>query len=188
MAILGVWECVVVCMFDRDTLIANTIKRDLDEEMRIIQGCDDFWQNHVVPRIPPEPLGDTKALMDTLHRYTGDANKSAPGILLGSEYAELCKEYTDAYAKYKAASDVAKGYEAQYKKLAVPFAMAMGVSTQGTVIGPDGLKWLVKLTPKMSNASIDRQKLEALYPDAFKACDVPRRETSRTLTIKVVKK
>ena len=31
MAILGVWECVVVCMFDRDTLIANTIKRDLDE-------------------------------------------------------------------------------------------------------------------------------------------------------------
>ena len=39
MAILGVWECVVVCMFDRDTLIANTIKRDLDEEMRIIQGC-----------------------------------------------------------------------------------------------------------------------------------------------------
>lgn len=84
MAILGVWECVVVCMFDRDTLIANTIKRDLDEEMRIIQGCDDFWQNHVVPRIPPEPLGDTKALMDTLHRYTGDANKSAPGILLGN--------------------------------------------------------------------------------------------------------
>ena len=43
MAILGVWECVVVCMFDRDTLIANTIKRDLDEEMRIIQGCEDFW-------------------------------------------------------------------------------------------------------------------------------------------------
>ena len=156
--------------------------------MRIIQGCDDFWQNHVVPRIPPEPLGDTKALMDTLHRYTGDANKSAPGILLGSEYAELCKEYTDAYAKYKAASDVAKGYEAQYKKLAVPFAMAMGVSTQGTVTGPDGVKWIVKLTPKMSNASIDRQKLEALYPDAFKACDIPRRETSRTLTIKVAKK
>ena len=96
--------------------------------------------------------------------------------MLGSEYAELCKEYTDAYAKYKAASDVAKGYEAQYKKLAVPFAMAMGVSTQGTVTGPDGVKWIVKLTPKMSNASIDRQKLEALYPDAFKACDIPRRE------------
>ena len=134
------------------------------------------------------PMAKDVAIPHTLHRYTGDANKSAPGILLGSEYAELCKEYTDAYAKYKAASDVAKGYEAQYKKLAVPFAMAMGVSTQGTVIGPDGLKWLVKLTPKMSNASVDRQKLEALYPDAFKACDVPRRETSRTLTIKVVKK
>lgn len=37
MAILGVWECVVVCMFDRDTLIANTIKRDLDEEMRVLR-------------------------------------------------------------------------------------------------------------------------------------------------------
>ena len=134
-------------MFDRDTLIANTIKRDLDEEMRIIQGCDDFWQNHVVPRIPPEPLGDTKALMDTLHRYTGDANKSAPGILLGSEYAELCKEYTDAYAKYKAASDVAKGYEAQYKKLAVPFAMAMGVSTKGLSLVQMDSNGLLSYTP-----------------------------------------
>ena len=66
--------------------------------------------------------------------------------------------------------------------------MAMGVSSHGTVTGSDGIKWIVKLTPKMSNAAIDRQKLEALYPDAFKACDIPRHETSRTLTIKVAKK
>ena len=36
MAIMGVWECIVVCMFDRDNVVANTVVRDLDEEMRIL--------------------------------------------------------------------------------------------------------------------------------------------------------
>ena len=103
MAILGVWECVVVCMFDRDTLIANTIKRDLDEEMRIIQGCEDFWMGNVLPHFPPVPLGEPEAALDTIHKYAGDADKKAPSKVLDKSFADICSKYSKVRAERDAA-------------------------------------------------------------------------------------
>lgn len=56
----------VVCMFDRDNVVANTVVRDLDEEMRIIDGLDEFWNDHVLAHIPPEPLGTADGIISTL--------------------------------------------------------------------------------------------------------------------------
>ena len=43
--------------------------RDLDEEMRIIDGLDEFWNDHVLPRIPPEPLGTADGIISTLSDF-----------------------------------------------------------------------------------------------------------------------
>lgn len=187
MAILGVWECVVVCMFDRDTLIANTIKRDLDEEMRILEGIDEFWNDHVIPGIPPEPLGDPKEVLETIRRYSGPASKKAPAIVLSSDFAEKCEEYM----RVKAARDAAKhsfdALDKQCRDLAVPFAAAMGSNIIGTTVGADGTTWQVKYAPRMGRSSMDTTKLEALYPDAYKDCLIPAKESSRVLSIKITR-
>lgn len=188
MAILGVWECVVVCMFDRDTIVANTIKRDLDEEMRIIEGIDDFWLNHVLPMDPPEPIGNAEAVLDTIHKYAGDANKKAPAMLLGSEFAQMCKEYSDLKAKRDATKKAYELLDEQCKDMVVPFAAALGANVAGEATGVDGTTWLIKYTPRMSRTSVDMKKLEALYPKAFNDCLIPQRETSRSFSVKASKK
>lgn len=65
----GCAQNIVVCMFDRDNVVANTVVRDLDEEMRIIDGLDEFWNDHVLPRIPPEPLGTADGIISTLSDF-----------------------------------------------------------------------------------------------------------------------
>ena len=187
MAILGVWECVVVCMFDRDTLIANTIKRDLDEEMRIIQGCDEFWMNHVIPHIPPEPIGAPEATLKTIHKYAGDADKKAPSVALGADFAELCEKYSEKKAQRDAAKRTFDKLDEECKDMIVPFAAAMGKSVLAETVGTDGTRWLLKYSPRMSRASVDMQKLEALYPKAYKDCFIPQKESSRVFTLKAAK-
>ena len=187
MAILGVWECVVVCMFDRDTLIANTIKRDLDEEMRIIQGCDEFWMNHVIPHIPPEPIGAPEATLKTIHKHAGDADKKAPSVALGADFAELCEKYSEKKAQRDAAKRTFDKLDEECKDMVVPFAAAMGKSVLAETVGTDGTRWLLKYSPRMSRASVDMQKLEALYPKAYKDCFIPQKESSRVFTLKAAK-
>lgn len=188
MAILGVWECVVVCMFDRDTLIANTIKRDLDEEMRIIQGCEDFWMGNVLPHFPPVPLGEPEAALDTIHKYAGDADKKAPSKVLDKSFADICSKYSKVRAERDAARMTFEALDKQCKDMIVPIAAAMGTSILAETTGLDGTRWLLKYAPRMSRAGVDMKKLEALYPKAYNDCFIPQKESSRIFTLKAANK
>lgn len=188
MAILGVWECVVVCMFDRDTLIANTIKRDLDEEMRIIQGCEDFWMGNVLPHFPPVPLGEPEAALDTIHKYAGDADKNAPSKVLDKSFADICSKYSKVRAERDAARTTFEALDKQCKDMVVPIAAAMGTSILAETTGLDGTRWLLKYAPRMSRAGVDMKKLKALYPKAYNDCFIPQKESSRIFTLKAANK
>ncbi len=164
MAILGVWECVVVCMFDRDTLIANTIKRDLDEEMRIIQGCEDFWMGNVLPHFPPVPLGEPEAALDTIHKYAGDADKKAPSKVLDKSFADICSKYSKVRAERDAARTTTLKRSTNSARIWLSRLLLRWVRVFcAETTGLDGTRWLLKYAPRMSRAGVDMKKLEALF-------------------------
>lgn len=91
--IMGVWESVLVVMFDRDNIIPITYYRDLDEEMYQVKVCEDFWMNHVLTRVPPDLLlGDPKNLASCIRRYSGEADAALQTVSLPREFLEAVKK------------------------------------------------------------------------------------------------
>ena len=188
MAILGVWECIVVCIFDRDNVVANTVVRDLDEEMRIIDGLDEFWNDHVLPRIPPEPLGTADGIISTLQRYGGPANPRADRVrLTGDELEELCRQCVEMSLEKARAKKMADEVDARCKELSIGLIAALGNATDGALTSADGTtEYQIRYRPRKAPKKVDFDMLQARYPDAFAACVSQEAEGSRTFGIKAI--
>lgn len=185
MAILGVPEAIVVCMFDRDTFAVSRVTRDLDEEKFIIEGLIEFWERHVLAHIPPAPLGNPTSILDTLTAYTGHGDKSLPKMQMDTaSFEALCNEYMSVSEQYKSAKALLDGLDAKRKELQIPFAAALGQTTEGEVVSSDGkTHWQIKYTPRKGRDVTDLKKLEAYYPKAYADC-VSTGEEGRTFGMK----
>lgn len=108
--ILNVWTSRIVVMFDRDDILIREYERDLDFEMEQILEMEDFWENHVIPHIPPAlNRGPAANVLKAVRNYAGPANASADPIQLPrdtfdnvAEVAAINKELTDLNARQKA--------------------------------------------------------------------------------------
>lgn len=188
MAIMGVWECIVVCMFDRDNVVANTVVRDLDEEMRIIDGLDEFWNDHVLAHIPPEPLGTADGIISTLRRYGGPANPRADRVrLTGDELEELCRQCVEMSLEKARAKKMADEVDARCKELSIGLIAALGNATDGALTSADGTtEYQIRYRPRKAPKKVDFDMLQARYPDAFAACVSQEAEGGRTFGIKAI--
>ena len=188
MGIMGVWECIVVCMFDRDNVVANTVVRDLDEEMRIIDGLDAFWNDHVLAHIPPEPLGTADGIISTLRRYGGPANPRADRVrLTGDELEELCRQCVEMSLEKARAKKMADEVDARCKELSIGLIAALGNATDGALTSADGTtEYQIKYRPRKAPKKVDFDMLQARYPDAFAACVSQEAEGGRTFGIKAI--
>lgn len=185
---LGVWECIVVCMFDRDNVVANTVVRDLDEEMRIIDGLDEFWNDHVLAHIPPEPLGTADGIISTLRRYGGPANPRADRVrLTGDELEELCRQCVEMSLEKARAKKMADEVDARCKELSIGLIAALGNATDGALTSADGTtEYQIRYRPRKAPKKVDFDMLQARYPDAFAACVSQEAEGGRTFGIKAI--
>lgn len=185
MAIMDVWECLVVCMFDRDTVVANWVYRDLDEEMTLLEGVEEFWENNVLAHIPPEPLGEPDAVIATLKKYSGKADRTAPRVKLDSSaFSETCKRYVELSTQRSGLEAMAESLKKECVKLSVDIISALGNAVAGTVESTDGKEeWLVKYSPRKGKRKADLEKLEALYPEAYSACVSQEEEACRVFSI-----
>lgn len=188
MAILGIWECLVVCMFDRDNIVANPVTRDLDEEMRILDGLDDFWNDHVLAQIPPAPMGSADGVIDTFRRYHARADKNAPVVRFnGDGFEAICQEYTEAAQERSQLKKSAEILEKRCKELSVSLIAALGSATKGSLRSSDGsTEYRISYTPRKAPKKVDLDRLEALFPEAFAACVSQEAESSRTFSLKAV--
>lgn len=188
MGILGIWECLVVCLFDRDNIVANPITRDLDEEMRILEGLDEFWHGHVLAHIPPEPLGSVDGIIDTFRRYNGPVDKTRKNILLAADaFEDVCRRYTEAAQERSRIKKAAEEQDKRCKELSVSLIAALGTAVSGRVQSADGsTEYQIKYAPRKGQRKVDFDRLEALYPDAFAACVSQETEGSRVFSLKAV--
>lgn len=179
---------IVVCMFDRDNVVANTVVRDLDEEMRIIDGLDEFWNDHVLAHIPPEPLGTADGIISTLRRYGGPANPRADRVrLTGDELEELCRQCVEMSLEKARAKKMADEVDARCKELSIGLIAALGNATDGALTSADGTtEYQIRYRPRKAPKKVDFDMLQARYPDAFAACVSQEAEGGRTFGIKAI--
>ena len=164
--IMGVWRSRLIAGFTRDKVIVRTYERDLDEEYEQVLGGIDFWNNHVLPQIPPEPLGPTENIIESINKYSGPPDKNLPEKTLDATLVSNMKEFVDITNQLSEIEKKKKYLTAQKEKLMVPIAQLMGQTTKA--YASDGSEaFIVTYAPRKGQRSCRYDDLKMDYPDIY---------------------
>lgn len=110
----------------------------------------DFWNNHILTKIPPEPSGLECETKEIIHKQTID-----------NDLEQAVKD--GKLAKYKAIDEQIKGLEKEKEQLKQLIYLDLGNSKKGT----DGVYKISRWTVKRDN--IDANLLKEKYPLTYAA-------------------
>lgn len=182
--IMGVWESVLVVMFDRDNIIPITYYRDLDEEMYQVKVCEDFWMNHVLTRVPPDLLlGDPKNLASCIRRYSGEADAALQTVSLPREFLEDVKKIEGINSLLSQERSLVRELEEEQAEAMLPLIEALGRHYTARVT--DGKEaYSLSYKPRRGQRKIDFEQLRLNHPEIYAEYVSYPTEASRSMRIK----
>ena len=186
---MGIWESYIIvgtCREDflNDNVIVVKYIRDLDEEYEQVIEAEDFWENHVLPQIPPyELLGPTDEIIKSLKKYSGLADKKLPPVELGMECMDAIYDYVEVSEQLDRLKKQMDHLKTMKEKAMIPIIAAMGQHTVGRF--DDGRDvYEVSYKPRAGARTCDFKGLELDHPDIYEKYVSRKEEGSRPMTIK----
>lgn len=167
MAITGNEKCYIACLIGGQKFIWKEILSDEELIKMIIEAEKNFWEQHVLAKVPPTLDGSSAA-----EKYLNEKYKvSEPGmsIDLKSEYANMIDEYMVLKEKKSLLDERINAIENNIKN-------ELGKAEKGFTP-----HYEVNWKQCISNRP-DSKKLKAEYPDIYK--EVCKESISRRFTIK----
>lgn len=153
-----------------DAFILRAIERDETLEGELISKTTKFWDEHIVPGIPPT-LDDEKgsAAIATYNKWI--APKAAPAILLpnGGALEAAYDIITDCKEQKKALNQRAKVLDGRIEKETVKILEALNGAKKATFIGNDGVYDVSyeRGKPRVSIPKDNLQRLENQFPYVY---------------------
>lgn len=183
--ILEVWESYLIVAFSRDNIIVRRYVRDLDEEMEQLIGVDDFWNNHVLPQIPPIPVGPSANVLASICKYSGYGNSSIPELSLSAFQYDAVEKLENVIGNIRVLDAQKKRLQAEKDALIIPVAQAM---LQGIKAYVSNGKRAFTITwkPRAGARTCDFERLELDYPDIYAQYVSKKEEGSRPMTVKEI--
>lgn len=165
--IMNVWVSYIIVCFDRDNVLIRRYERDLDTEMEQVQMMDDFWNGHVLPRIPPSlEAGNPENVLKALRKYGSLADSQAPLLVLPDTLSDDAKEINEINKKLSRLREEIRILEEQRKKRMVPIVVAMGTAVVGEV--SDGTsRFRISYKPQKPKVSVDMERLENEFHSVY---------------------
>lgn len=160
-----------------DAFILREIQRDEELEEIIIDRVEKFWNNHIIPKVPPTLSGENaKAAIATLNKWMPSHNINPPVCLSSqTDISKLCSYYSEMEElkkrKQRLSSRV-KEIDAEIERLSVPFIEALklqGVNNGFFVSGDEKYDVSYERTTRTSVPKKNLTLLKAQYPDAYDA-------------------
>jgi predicted phage-related endonuclease len=167
MAIMGLWEAVIVCMVDRDTFYVRHLVRDLDAEYALVKAVDSFWKDNVEKHHEPKPCGTPESIIKALRKYKlgNGVDKKIPNIKLGDEFYTKCVEYDTVDERYREVKAEADRLDNLRKEMTIPLIQAMGQAPDAYTTSPDGQTMFVLKQTVRKTTSSDKKYAEANLPE-----------------------
>lgn len=167
MAIMGLWEAVIVCMVDRDTFYVRHLVRDLDAEYALVKAVDSFWKDNVEKHHEPKPCGTPESIIKALRKYKlgNGIDKKIPNIKLGDEFYTKCVEYDTVDERYREVKAEADRLDDLRKEMTIPLIQAMGQAPDAYTTSPDGQTMFVLKQTVRKTTSSDKKYAEANLPE-----------------------
>ena len=94
MSVMNIDVAFIACLFsnNENDFVWQKIERDLEEEENTIMELSAFWNNHVMARVEPPLVEKPDAVLESLRRYFGPADKSEPTVDLDRKFVVNLKE------------------------------------------------------------------------------------------------
>ena len=124
----------IACLFsnNENDFVWQKIERDLDEEENTIMELEAFWCNHVLARVEPPLVEKPDAVLESLRRYFGPADKSEPSVDLDRKFLGSLKEILNLKEEKKVIDAQSKALETRIKSLYAPIVEQMGTACKAS--------------------------------------------------------
>lgn len=165
--ILNVWSSRIIVMFDRDDIVVRTYERDLDAEMEQIEMEREFWEDHVLTKIPPDLCsGPADNVLKAIRNYSGPADASTKQVQLPDECLDdvreivaINKELSELAARQKTLESLKK------QKIAaiIPFLnnAVLGIIREGKKL------FQISYKPQKARPVVDLEVLQNEHPSVY---------------------
>ena len=167
MSVTGAEKCYIACLIGGQRFIYKEIPRDNELIEMIIAAEKEFWEEHVMKRIPPALDGSSAAEKYLKERYSNPTPYSE--INLKSE----CKDMINEYLQLK---ENIKALETRLKEIENNIKNELADNEKGYV-GNYEVNWM-----PVTSSRVDSKLLKSKYPDIYK--DVCKESTYRKFGIK----
>lgn len=167
MSVTGAEKCYIACLIGGQRFIYKEIPRDNELIEMIIAAEKEFWEEHVMKRIPPALDGSSAAEKYLNERYSNPTPYSE--INLKSEYKDMINEYLQLKENMKA-------LETRLKEIENNIKNELADNEKGYA-GNYEVNWM-----PVTSSRVDSKLLKSKYPDIYK--DVCKESTYRKFRIK----
>ena len=130
MAVLNMNRVYYCCLYGNsfDDVIIRRIDRDMDYEAELIFHEQNFWNNHVLAKVPPPYTESGDLVLESVRRHVGSANPAMPVISLDEGYAVDMETYLMLQAEKSEWNRRVKETENRMKQIQARIADRMGKS------------------------------------------------------------
>lgn len=193
MAVLNdprIMQTYIGCIYGNtpSDFMSGVVQRNLQAEQEQLEEIDFFWKQHIQRHCEPSPSGNAEQDMALLRKKIGFADPSTKNrsVSLSADFAKDLAQYMEVREEQRKAEEKVNALKEQESRYALPVVQALGQNIKGEVTASDGTVYVITNTPLAGRAKTDLEKLELVYPEAYRNCvSIPEKESSRRLTIKI---
>lgn len=185
MSVMNLNKAYVACLYgnNESEFVIRYLERDLMEEEEIIEQESCFWHDYVEKKVEPMYVGKPDLILESIRRYTGNADKSIPEISLSGLESKNLEKYLALAEEKSKLEKRKKEIEAEQKALSVPFVEKLGQGCKAIL--EDGLyKYKVTYNPTIRTqvGKTSLEKLKIQHPDIYE--EYTQVTESRTFRVK----
>ncbi len=170
MAVMNLNHVYYCCLYGNtlDETIIRHIERDLDYEQELIAIEEDFYQNNLLKRIPPEYIEDGDLVLQSVKNHHGGADITASAVELSFSGVNSVMRYLELQAKKSELNALVKKVDDEMKRMQAVVVDEMGRSCTATY-NSGNINYTVTYNPirKCGINKEDLFKLQMQYPDIY---------------------
>ena len=190
MTVMDVDHVFFCCFYGKDEygIVIRHITRDecYEEELILLEA--DFWQEHVMKRIPPPYVEDGELVIKSVKEHYGPADINAPAIELSTLNISGAMRYLELQAQKSLLNEEVKRIDNEMKLLQGRIVDEMGTSCTA-LCNHDGMDYTITYNPvyKKGINKDDLFRLQMQYPEIYEQF-VSQTESRRFYVKKTPKK
>lgn len=170
MAVMDMDRVFFCCLYgnNEEEVIIREIRRDASYEEELIFLEREFWENHVLAKMPPPYLEEGDLIIDSARRHFGPANPDAPAVELNASMEAKVLRYLQLQDEKKREEAHSKQIEKEMKRLKGMLVAEMGASCTA-VCRSGGQNYTITYNP-VYKPTIDKDgllRLKLQYPDIY---------------------